>query len=58
MDLFLQTTASQLHLAMVRYEDRGRYRCVADNFKTNATVSDYANITISREQIFINAVSS
>ena len=49
MDLFLQTAASQLHLATVRYEDRGRYRCVADNFKTNTTVSDYANITVSRE---------
>ena len=34
---------------MIRYEDQGRYRCVADNRQTNVTVSDYAEITITRK---------
>ena len=47
---FIQVT-SELIFNMIRYEDRGRYRCVADNIHTNVTTSEYAEIRITRKLI-------
>ena len=44
----LQTT-SQLVFAKIRYEAIGRYRCVADNRETDAVMSEYANVRVTRK---------
>ena len=36
-------------LGRVRYDDRGRYRCVADNGETIAVPSQYADIRVTRK---------
>lgn len=46
--LNLQTT-TLLELRMVRYEDRGRYRCVANNVHTNSAMSNYTDIRVTRK---------
>ena len=47
---FIQVT-SHLIFNMIRYEDRGRYRCEADNIHTNVTTSEYAEIRVTRKLI-------
>ena len=52
MTLLLQTT-TQLVLSMVRYDDRGRYRCIADNMHTNPVLSQYTDIRVTRKPKYL-----
>ena len=49
MIFFILQITSMLTFGMIRYEDRGRYWCVADNIQTNPVTSQYADIRVTRK---------
>ena len=49
MIFLIPQVTSTLTFGMIRYEDRGRYWCVAGNTETNPVTSQYADIRVARK---------